>query len=132
VDTSDFKASDLGQLYHAGVVQIQATDPQSVLGGIPYRVFQTAASGKALITDLKSELVECFEPETEILGYRSMQEFTSQLSKALKNPTHLAEIGRAAHQRFEKEHTWSHRLATIEDWIGQEDRGRGKKIVDGG
>jgi len=117
VDTTGVKADQLGRLYHEGIIHIQATDPQSVQGGIPYRVFQTAASGRPLLTDLRPELLECFEPGKEILGYSSANDFVPALAAALANRDQLIEIGRAARRRFEREHTWRHRVATIEGWI---------------
>ncbi|MBI4026698.1 MAG: glycosyltransferase family 1 protein [Verrucomicrobia bacterium] len=119
VDTSGMNAERLGDLYHHGIIHIQATDPQSVRGGIPYRVFQTAASGRALLTDLRPELIGCFEPGKEILGYSSADDFARELSAALADPDRLNEIGRAARRRFEREHTWRHRLATMESWIAE-------------
>jgi len=131
VDTSDLRAEELGRLYHDGTLQIQATDPQSVQGGIPYRVFQTAASGKTLLTDLRPELVECFEPGKEILGYASVHDFVPALTKALADHEALKEVGRAARVRFEREHTWRHRLETIEGWISPKTRRAGQANLSG-
>jgi glycosyltransferase involved in cell wall biosynthesis len=116
-DTSDLKAQQLGCLYHYGMLHLQATDPQSAQGGIPFRVFQTAASGKPLLTDLRPELMTCFKRDKEILGYESFDQFASVLQSALSDPETLVEIGKAARKRFEREHTWSHRLQEIKTWI---------------
>jgi glycosyltransferase involved in cell wall biosynthesis len=116
-DTSDLKSEELGGLYHAGALHIQATDPQSVKGGIPLRMFQTAASGRALLTDVKDELLECFTPGKEILAYDSGPGFSESLKQALSNPERLGEIGRAARLRFESQHTWRHRLENISSWL---------------
>ena len=117
VDTSDLKAEELGALYHHGALHLQATDPQSVWGGIPYRVFQCAASGRALLTDLRPELESAFAVGGEVLGYRGGADFIPVLEAALADPERLQQVGKAGRERFEREHTWRHRLESIEQWI---------------
>jgi hypothetical protein len=119
VDTSNCKGEELPRIHQEGSLHLQATDPQSVRGGIPYRVFQSAASGKALLTDLRPELVACFEPGKEIFGYPSAAEFLPFLETVLADPSRRRDAGIAARQRFEREHTWHHRIRTIESWIAK-------------
>lgn len=116
-DTSELRPEELGGLYRAGALHIQVTDPQSVKGGIPLRVFQTAASGRALLTDVKEELLECFNSGKEILTYDSAANFPKALKSALSHSGDLEEIGKAARLRFENEHRWMHRLETISSWL---------------
>lgn len=111
-DSTTYNSKDLCQLYHYGRLHIQATDPQSVVTGIPYRVFQTAAAGRALLTDYKPGWEKVFEPEKEILFYEP-ETFQSRLSGAYQEKEKLEEIGRAARTRFENEHTWAHRIDQI-------------------
>jgi hypothetical protein len=113
VSTNHVKLQQLGCLYHTGGLHLQATDPQSVECGIPFRVFETAASGRVLLSDYKPGLVQCFKPDHEILIYKDDQDFPDQLSKALKNQKQWKEIGEAAYCRFLKEHTWKHRFETL-------------------
>lgn len=113
-DTSGIDMNGLGEIYHHGAIHIQATDPQSVEGGIPIRVFQTAASGRPLLTDTRPELSQCFEYGKEILTYDREDQFEAALELALKDKKELEAVGRAARTRFDAEHTWAHRVATIE------------------
>jgi hypothetical protein len=113
IETSHLKAEQLGSLYHVGGLQIQATDPQSVQGGIPFRVFETAASARPLLSDFKPELADCFVPEKEILCFQSDEDFSEKLSDVLKDKVKLEAVGQAAHQRFLKEHTWRHRFEQL-------------------
>lgn len=119
IDTSAFKAEELGQVYHYGGIHIQATDPQSVEGGIPYRVFQTAASGRVLLTDIRKELMECFAVGQEILGYQTPDDFAPALGAALADRERWPAVGQAARLRVEREHTWRQRIETIEGWIAE-------------
>jgi hypothetical protein len=111
--TDHVPLNQVGCLYHIGGLHLQATDPQSVEGGIPFRVFETAASRRPLLSDFKPELTECFKPEEEILCYRDDQDFPDRLNEALKNPDRLKAVADAAYRRFLKEHTWRHRFQQI-------------------
>ena len=113
INTEHVEMHQLGSLYHIGGLHLQATDPQSVTGGIPFRVFETAASGRPLLSDFKPELVQCFTPGQEILCFDSDKDFPDKLSAALKNRKRLEEVAEASHQRFLREHTWKHRFAQI-------------------
>jgi len=116
-DTSELTAEELARLHQCGSLHLQATDPQSVRGGIPYRVFQAAACAQVLLTDLRPELEASFEPGREILGYHNAAEFAAQLRHCLADPILLHEVGAAARKRFEKEHLWRHRIETMEGWM---------------
>lgn len=114
-DTSNLSGEELYEVYSYGSIQIQATDPQSVYGGIPYRVFQTAAVGKALLTDSRPELEKMFKRDEEMLYYKNATDFSDALQLALmKSPEQLQEIGRKAREEFLKNHTWSDRIRQIE------------------
>jgi len=121
VDTSNWHPESLAKVYSYGALHIQATDPQSVEGGIPYRVFQTAACEKALLTDRSEALAYAFEEGEEIFFYGDY--FWRSYKAALKTTLTLGcmkEFGMAARERFLEEHTWKHRLDTIEGWMSKE------------
>ncbi len=108
--TDGLSFSQLAEVYHHGWIHIQATDPQSVAGGIPYRVFQTAASARPLLSDKRPELLEAFEDGKEFIGYENVLDFEHQLNNLSKSKNSLRDIGHAARERLIKEHTWSHRI----------------------
>ncbi len=110
VDTSQASYYQLAHLYQAGRFHLQSTDPQSVEGGIPYRVFQSAACATPLVSDSKKELRECFESEKEMSFYNTDADLPAILQKAWNEPDRLRSMGEAAHQRFLREHTWTHRM----------------------
>jgi hypothetical protein len=111
-DTSAFE-NNLSEIYNFGKLHIQTTDPQSIFGGIPFRVFQTAACARPLLTDKKAELGECFEYEKEILTFNSEEDFCEKLESALVDSNRLEEIAERGYQRFLKEHTWAQRMETV-------------------
>lgn len=111
-DTSDYRSHELCQLYHYGMLHLEATDPQSVTTGIPYRVFQCAASGRPLLTDFKLGWENQFEPGKEILFYGE-ENFEETLEKTIKEKDKLHDVGKYASERFLKDHTWAKRLEQI-------------------
>jgi glycosyltransferase involved in cell wall biosynthesis len=113
VDSSQASFYQLAHLYASGFLHFQSTDPQSVEGGIPYRVFQTAACAVPLVSDYKLELAQCFAPDEEMLFYRSPDELGTLLSNALSNRRNLQDMGQAAYKRFLKQHTWIHRMRSV-------------------
>lgn len=117
VNTSNWSVEQLRDIPNMGHIHLQATDPQSMAGGIPYRMFQTAACGKCLLTDSKPELAIAFQKDKEYYEYENAGDINQSLYM-LEFMEHLPnEIGAAAHERFLKEHTWTHRLAEFEMWI---------------
>ncbi len=108
-DTRDCNVTDLKNLYAYGRLHLQATDPQSVEGGIPFRVFQTTACKRPLLTDKKNELGECYAFGRELLTYHSEVDFAETLEHAFKQADLLEQVAEAGYQRFLKEHTWQHR-----------------------
>ena len=117
-DTSHLDGRNLASLYAHGAVHLQATDPQSVAGGIPFRVFQTTACGKTLFTDVKPELLECYREGEEIACYRSEAEIAPGLLHLLKNKSERERIAEAGHRRFQAEHRWDQRIAVILKTLG--------------
>jgi hypothetical protein len=120
ISTDHVEPDHLGCLYHIGGLHLQATDPQSIEGGIPFRVFETAASARPLLSDFKPELAGCFQEDREMLYYQNDQDFSDCLAAAFKESARWTEIGRAAHERFLKEHTWQHRFEQISSQKMQE------------
>jgi hypothetical protein len=113
IDTSGITYYELGFIYTSGLAHLQSTDPQSVEGGIPYRVFQSSACAAPLISDSKPELEDCFTPEKEIILYQSDTDLGEVLLRAISNPEKLKELGKAAAARFSKEHSWAHRMKDV-------------------
>lgn len=113
VDTSDVHASKLGNLYHYGALHIGSTDPQSVHTGIPYRVFQTMASGRPLLTDEKpgwGDFLGNNISSSNYISYSNPTEIAEKIPEAIKNGK---ELGESARSSFEMFHTWPNRLQYI-------------------
>lgn len=112
-DTSGLPTSQLATINHYGWIHLQATDPQSVYEGFPYRVFQTMASGKVLLTDTKKNWSQHIAHPHQVRFYQDMDDFKNQLDGLLQSKNTCKEIGREAHQRFLDNHQWIHRVQTF-------------------
>ncbi len=76
---------------------------------------QCAACGVPLVSDYKEELAECFSPGHEILLFANEQELAEVLRRIVAKQVDLKAIGMAGLERFQKEHTWTHRMAKVLD-----------------
>jgi glycosyltransferase involved in cell wall biosynthesis len=119
-ETSGISSEQLFHIQHHGFLHINATDPQSVQGGVPYRLFETAACARPLLTDTRPDYAECFEYEKEILTYQNEDDFEFALLNAISLKKDLPEVGRAARKRLLKDHTWENRVNQIKKACGLE------------
>lgn len=74
------------------------------------RVFEAAGAGACVITDFWEGIDQFFEPNKEILVARNGEEVGSILQSLTRE--RARKIGRAAHDRVMKEHTYHHRAKT--------------------
>jgi len=76
------------------------------------RLFEAAACGSAIITDVWPGLEEFFEPGKELLVARTAQDVLDALDEP---PEVLQKIGFAARERVLKQHTGAHRALDLEN-----------------
>jgi spore maturation protein CgeB len=112
-NTDSVPFESLGHLYHYGALHIQATDPQSVDSGVPYRMFQTGMSGKPLLTDWKPGWSNLFS-KTDYFVYEKYEEIPDLIEKAMSDKDVLKEKGKLNHKRCIDNHTWGHRIAKLQ------------------
>ncbi|SDU00100.1 Glycosyl transferases group 1 [Verrucomicrobium sp. GAS474] len=117
-NTGNLPLRDLPLLYAEGRLHLQGTDPQSVLGGLPFRVFQTTACGQALLTDVKPELLACYREGTEIACYRTEAEIAPAIARWLTHAPERQALAAAGRERFLAEHTWAHRVREVLGGLG--------------
>jgi hypothetical protein len=106
-DTRALPASAWKGLFRTGKYQVQITDPQSVEGGLPFRVFECGACGVPLLSDYRHELVEFFPMGSGVVTAGTeigLQNAATQLFQTSKRD--LEAQGQAFHQAFLARHTW--------------------------
>lgn len=78
-----------------------------------HRVFQCAASRSFMITDYREDSVALFEPDKEVVYFRSMEELPELIDRYLAHPAEAAAIAEAGQRRFLAHHTAHHRMAEL-------------------
>lgn len=72
-----------------------------------------AACGVGSLVEDSPMLGRYFEPEQEIVPYRSIPDLVARASRLVSDPGRCAELGRRARARVLREHVWDRRVAEI-------------------
>jgi len=113
-DTRDTTPQQWGRLFRTGKFQVQITDPQSIEGGLPFRVFECGASAVPLLSDHRTELAALCPPGRGL--FTAMDEASLQLVAAQMfqmSRRDLERQGQELHQDFLAGHTWEIRWRQI-------------------
>jgi len=81
------------------------------------RLFEATGVGTCLLTDWKPNLHELFEPDYEVVTYRSVEECVEKAKWLLDNPIERDKIAKAGQARTLKEHTFDHRALVLDKII---------------
>jgi spore maturation protein CgeB len=81
------------------------------------RLFESAGAGGCLLTDWKENIPRLFEPDKEIVTYRSFEECIDKIRWLVARPAECEAIGRAAQQRVLREHTYRHRAERLAEIV---------------
>ena len=78
--------------------------------GVNCRLFEAAGCGAFQIADWKPALPDLFEPEEEIVTFRTQQELKEKVDYYLAHPEERRDIADRAYARARREHTYEKRL----------------------
>ena len=84
------------------------------------RLFEATGAGSCLLTDWRDNLADLFEPEKEVVTYRSIAECIEKATWLLKNPESRQAIAKAGHARVLKDHTILQRAKRLDQLIRKE------------
>jgi spore maturation protein CgeB len=84
------------------------------------RLFEATGVGTCLITDWKENLTQLFEPDREVVTYRSADECAEKVKWLLEHPQQRDAIAQAAQARTLKDHTFMHRAIQLDQIIQRE------------
>ncbi len=82
--------------------------------GFTMRTFEAAGVGGVQLID-RADVVNLYEPGTEVLPWSEIEELVDLCERALGDPTWSGAIRSAARARTLAEHTFDHRAAVLED-----------------
>ena len=77
------------------------------------RMFEITGVGSCMIVDWKSNIKELFEPEKEIVTYKSPEECTEKIKWLLSNQEKMKEISENGQKRVLKDHTFDNRSSRL-------------------
>ncbi len=81
------------------------------------RLFETTGVGTCLVTDWKENIGELFEPDSEIVTYKSVEECAEKVTWLLNHPEELERIAKAGQARTLKDYTISSRGEKLHEII---------------
>ena len=123
IDTP-IRKSYMGQAWGRDMYQILATSKITLNhhGDVaPYannmRLYEATGVGTLLITDWKKNLCNIFEPEKEVVAYRTIEECAELIEYYLEYDEKRESIAKAGQQRTLKEHTYYHRMQELLDIV---------------
>jgi hypothetical protein len=118
-DTRNVPASSWKGLFRSGKFQVQITDPQSIEGGLPFRVFECAACRVPLLSDSRPELTTLFPSESGLVtatDEASLEAAAARLFQSSKKE--LDAMGQSLNKRFLEQHTWEIRWKQLMEGRG--------------
>ena len=77
------------------------------------RAFEIAGAGGLQLIEYKPIIEKCFEPDKEVLVFKTYEQLLSHIERANRFPKEIAQIRLAGAKRALSEHTYEHRLKTI-------------------
>ena len=78
------------------------------------RLYEAAGVGSCLLTDWKANLPDLFEPDREVVAYRTPDECVEKVRWLLAHPSEREAIAQAGRQRCLAEHTHRHRAPRLD------------------
>ncbi len=81
------------------------------------RMFEATGVGTCLLTDWKENLAQIFQPDQEVVTYRSTEECIEKLHWLLEHPEERKTIALAGQRRTLYEHTFDHRAIQLDTII---------------
>jgi len=109
---------DKSRTFGAGLAALNSTGMKE-FASVNCRTFEIAGAGALQIMEYRSSVEECFEPEKEILLYKTFEELLGLIDRARKDSSGMKIIRAAAAKRALQEHTYRHRLEVILKKVNQ-------------
>ena len=81
------------------------------------RMYEVTGMGTCLLTDWKNDINEYFEPDYEIVVYKSKEEVLQKIDYLLNNPKEREKIALNGQKRTLKDHSQKERIKKINEII---------------
>lgn len=81
------------------------------------RLYEATGMGACLVTDWRNNIPDIFEPDREIITFKTIDECVEKVRYLLENEHEREKIARAGQTRTLKDHTWEKRTQFLNDRI---------------
>lgn len=81
------------------------------------RLFEVTSVGSCLVTEHKKNIRDLFEPDKEIMTYKSVDECVEKIKWLLEHPKEREDIAKTGQARTLKEHTYKKRAEELNEII---------------
>ena len=81
------------------------------------RLYEATGVGTCLLTDWKADLAAQFEPDREVLAYRSADECAEKIAYMLEHPAERDAMAAAAQAKALREHGFERRAVDMRDYV---------------
>ena len=83
------------------------------------RLYEATGVGTLLITDWKKNITDMFEPDKEIVVYRTPEECAELVQYYLDHDKEREKIAKAGQERTIREHTYHQRMEELIEIVGR-------------
>lgn len=112
MDTLHLAPGAWSGLFNSGLCQLQVMDPQSIEGGLPFRVFEAAACGRALISDTRPELEAWSAGSAAVVQVATDDAFSAAVESFRLLPPPVEAL-RSHRERVVARDTWRERFRAV-------------------
>lgn len=106
----------LAPFYRSTIININSTSIQ-MASAVNQRVFDCPAAGGFLITDAQEDLHSLFDPDEEVVIYRTLEELTELIARYRVDSNERRRVVAKAQARIMAQHTHAHRLKALEGYL---------------
>lgn len=103
----------LPRLYAGCRAVLNIHNEKNVIHGLNQRSFEPYGCMTPVLHDDMVDISRCFEPNKEILIWRTLEELHAWVERLQQDPAFARSIGLAGHHRVLAEHTYQHRVKAI-------------------
>jgi spore maturation protein CgeB len=118
-EAKDVVGPDLLSLYRSSVIMLNILrdpfiSPPSILS---LQAFSIPSTGACMLTDWVEELEEAYDPEREVIAFRSADELVEKAQRYSRDREAARRVGEAGRRRCEAHHSLASRARTVLDLV---------------
>lgn len=93
------------------------------------RLFEATGAESCLLTDYRDNLASLFEPDSEVVTYRTAEECLEKAQWLLNHPSEREAIAKRGARRTYRDHTFTHRAQQLDGMLHEALKGTGQACV---